>query len=128
MVRFLANEPLAASAAEELTNSVRPTGGSTEHRTLEKEIGFRYHQVYGELTYAYVVGRIDISYAVTLLVRYSSAPDRCILPSSGCANTFDVLSIGDFCTGDKHRATFYLSMTSRSCLSTQIFIRVPEVL
>jgi hypothetical protein len=70
-------EPLAASTAEELSTSVGPAEGSTEHRTLEKEIGFSYRQVLGELTYAYVVGRVDISYAVTLLARYSSTPDRC---------------------------------------------------
>jgi hypothetical protein len=54
-----------------------PAEGSTEHRTLEKEIGFSYRQVLGELTYTYVVGRVDIGYEVTLLARYSSTPDRC---------------------------------------------------
>jgi hypothetical protein len=70
-------EPLAASTAEELSTSVGPAEDSAEHRALEKEMGFGYRQVLGELTYAYVVGRVDISYAVTLLARYSSAPDRC---------------------------------------------------
>jgi hypothetical protein len=74
-------EPLAASAAEELSTSVRPAEGSTEHRTRQKEIGFSYHQLLGN-TYAYVVGRMDIIYAVTLHTCYShacysSAPDRC---------------------------------------------------
>jgi hypothetical protein len=51
---------------------------STEHRSLENEIGFSfsYSQVLGDLTYAYVVERVDISYAVTLLARYSSTPNR----------------------------------------------------
>jgi hypothetical protein len=31
-------EPLAASTTEELSTSVGPAEGSTEHRTLEKEI------------------------------------------------------------------------------------------
>jgi hypothetical protein len=44
----------------------------------------------GELTYAYVVGRVEIHYVVTLLIRYSSA----ISPSSACASTFDALSMG----------------------------------
>jgi hypothetical protein len=43
-------EPLAASTTEELFTSVGPAEGSTEHRTLEKEIGFSYRQVLGELT------------------------------------------------------------------------------
>jgi hypothetical protein len=38
-------------------------------------------QVLGELTYAYAGGRVVISYAVTLLARYSSAPDRCHYPT-----------------------------------------------
>jgi hypothetical protein len=68
---------LAASTAEDLSTSVGPAKSSTEHRPLEKKIGFSYRQVLGELAYAYVVGRVDISYAVTLLARSSSAPDRC---------------------------------------------------
>jgi hypothetical protein len=70
--------------------------------------------VLGELAYAYVVGRVDMSYAVAFLARYSSAPDRC----HNCASTFDTLSIGESYTGDKRRATFDLPVTSRSCLST----------
>jgi hypothetical protein len=71
-------EPLAASAAEELSTSVGPAEGSPDHRSLEKETGCGYRQVLGEFTHAYVVGRVDISYAVTLLAHYLSAPDRCI--------------------------------------------------
>jgi hypothetical protein len=67
-------EPLAASPDEELSTSVGPAEGSTEHPTLEKEIGFSYYQVFGELTYEYLVGRVGISYAVTLLARHSSTP------------------------------------------------------
>jgi hypothetical protein len=58
-----------------------------------------------ELTYAYVVGRVDISYAVTLLARYSSAPDRChyLALKRLCKfrrRTIDwgILSAGDFKT------------------------------
>jgi hypothetical protein len=63
-------EPLAASTAEELSTSVGRAEGSTDHRTLEKEIGFSYRQVLGELTYAYVGGGVDISYTVTLLAHH----------------------------------------------------------
>jgi hypothetical protein len=37
-------EPLAASTAEELSTLVGPAEGSTEHRTLEQEIGFSYRE------------------------------------------------------------------------------------
>jgi hypothetical protein len=58
-------EPLAASSADELFPSVGLAEDSTEHQPL-KIIGFRYCMVLGELPYAYVViGRVDISYAVT---------------------------------------------------------------
>jgi hypothetical protein len=70
-------EPLAAATADELSTSIGPAEDTAEHRAREKEIGFGYRQVLGELTHAYVVGRVDISYAVTFLARYASAPDRC---------------------------------------------------
>jgi hypothetical protein len=65
-------EALAASIDKELFTSVGPAEDSAEHRALEKEMircleNFR----------TYVVGRMDLSYAVTLLARYSSTPDRC---------------------------------------------------
>jgi hypothetical protein len=66
-------EPLAASSAKELSISIGPAEDTAEHRALEKEIGFGYRQVLGEFTYTYVVGRVDISYAVTFLARYASA-------------------------------------------------------
>lgn len=48
---------------------------SAEHRAIEKEMGFGYRQVLGELSHAsYVVGRMNIRYPVTLLARYASAP------------------------------------------------------
>jgi hypothetical protein len=63
--RFI--ELLATSTAEELFTLVGPAEDSPEHRVLEKEMGFGYRKVLRELTYAYRVGRVDISYAVTLL-------------------------------------------------------------
>jgi hypothetical protein len=99
-------EPPAASTAEELSTSVGLAEDSTEHCTLDKEIGFSYRQVAGELMYAYVVGRLDISYAVTLLE----------------------LSMGESYTGDKHRVTFSLPGTSRPCLSAKKIYPIPEVL
>jgi hypothetical protein len=53
-----------------------PLEGTSEHRALETEIGFSYRQLLGELVYAYVVCRLDIAYAITLLSRFSSAPAR----------------------------------------------------
>jgi hypothetical protein len=101
-------EVLAASTAEELSTSVGLAEDSTDHCTLEKERGFTYRQVAGELTYAYVVGSLGISYAVTPLLE---------------------LSIGESYTGDKHRVTFYLPMTSRPCLSTtNIYLSSPSSL
>jgi hypothetical protein len=112
-------EPLAASTAEALSTSVGSAEGSAEHRTLKKKVGFNYRQVLGELTYAYVVGRVDISHAVALLARYSSAPYRChYLALKACTGTFDALSFREYYTGDKHCVTFYLPVTARSCLST----------
>jgi hypothetical protein len=41
---------LAVSIVEELSTSVVPAEDSTEHRALEKEIGFSYRYVLGEPT------------------------------------------------------------------------------
>jgi hypothetical protein len=53
-----------------------PTEGTSEHRQLEKDVGFSYRQVLGELIHAYVICRLDIGFAVTSLSRFSQAPAR----------------------------------------------------
>jgi hypothetical protein len=53
-----------------------PAKHSAPHCTLEKEVGFSYRQVLGELIYAYVVGRLDIGYAITFLALFSLCPTR----------------------------------------------------
>lgn len=53
-----------------------PKEGSTEHQDLQESMGFSYRQLLGELTYAYVICRPDIGYAVTMLSRFSTAPHR----------------------------------------------------
>jgi hypothetical protein len=53
-----------------------PPEGTVEHRHLEQDVGYSFCQVLGELTYAYVLCRPDIGYAVTLLSRYSTVPHR----------------------------------------------------
>ena len=53
-----------------------PTEDTPDHEALEKEVGFSYRQVLGELIYAYVVVRIDIGFAVALLSRFACAPAR----------------------------------------------------
>ena len=53
-----------------------PPEGTVEHAQLCSEVGYSYRQVLGELTYAYVLCRPDIGYAVTLLSRFSTAPHK----------------------------------------------------
>ena len=67
-------ESSGASTAEELLTS---SGQLNQRRLpiLPIKMGFGCRQVLGELTYAFAVGRVDISYAITLVARYSSAPD-----------------------------------------------------
>ena len=48
--------------------------GSPAHQALEDKFGFSYRTLLGELMYAYVTARPDISYAVTTLSKFSSAP------------------------------------------------------
>jgi hypothetical protein len=53
-----------------------PAEGTIDHKRLEQSIGYSFRQILGELTYAYVLCRPDIGYAVTLLSRFSTAPHR----------------------------------------------------
>jgi hypothetical protein len=48
----------------------------TEIKAIEKEMGFGYRQAIGELIYALVTCRPDISYAVIKLSQYSTRPCR----------------------------------------------------
>ena len=59
----------------EIQRSIGPEEQTDAHRRLEKEMGFNYHSVLGELVYAYVMGQLDIGYAVTQLAKYSQHPD-----------------------------------------------------
>jgi ribonuclease HI len=51
-----------------------PLDGTPEHCNLEETHKFSYRQLLGEALYAFVVGRLDIGYAVTLLARMAAAP------------------------------------------------------
>jgi hypothetical protein len=51
-----------------------PAENTPEATNLQKQAGFSYRQVLGELVYTYVLSRPDIGYAVTLLSRFSAAP------------------------------------------------------
>jgi hypothetical protein len=51
-----------------------PVEHTAPHHALEKEVGFSYQQVLGELVYTYVVGCLDIGYAITFLAHFSLSP------------------------------------------------------
>jgi hypothetical protein len=57
--------PDAATALMQV--AAGPAEGTSEHRELETSVGFGYRQVLGKLVYAYVVCRLDIGFAITLL-------------------------------------------------------------
>ena len=66
--------PLAPDFSKTLVSLIGPPEGTAEHFKLEKQVGYSYRQVLGELIYAYTVCRVDIGYAATLLSRFSHAP------------------------------------------------------
>ena len=45
-----------------------------EHQALEEKYGFGYRNLLGELMYAYVTSRPDLSYSVTTLSKFSTCP------------------------------------------------------
>jgi hypothetical protein len=68
--------PLFADTATALLLSVGPSEDSAKHSNLERDVGFGYHQVLGELIYAYVVCHLD------RICNYSSGPFRSSSKSS----------------------------------------------
>ena len=53
-----------------------PLENTKEHHELQHRMGFSYRQLLGELMYAYVICRLDISYAITFLARFSNHPNE----------------------------------------------------
>jgi hypothetical protein len=66
--------PLSPDAMTTLAVLSGPDETSPDHLALERQLGFSYRQVLGELTYAYVICRLDIGFAVTFLARFALAP------------------------------------------------------
>jgi hypothetical protein len=66
--------PLSPSLISSLGTTKGPLEGTPEYQTVAAAAGFSYRQILGELIYAYVVGRLDIGYAVTFLARSSQCP------------------------------------------------------
>ena len=61
---------------QELENTLGPEN-KIDQRKLEKQMGFSYRAAIGELIYAMVVCRPDISFAVTKLSQYSNRSSAC---------------------------------------------------
>jgi hypothetical protein len=68
--------PLSPDAVPVLSALEGPPEGTPEHAAVQREAGFSYRQVLGELIYAYVICRLDIGYAVTFLSRFAAAPNK----------------------------------------------------
>jgi len=68
--------PISSEVIDRLQQLKGTIEGTLEHKEIEKEVGFGYRQVLGELIYAYIVCRIDIGYAVVFLSRFSTAPAK----------------------------------------------------
>jgi hypothetical protein len=66
--------PLSPDLAQQLQVLTGPPEHSPEHQAIEKEAGFSYRQVLGEIMYAYVICLVDIGFAATMLARFSQAP------------------------------------------------------
>ena len=68
--------PMLPDNTKSLMTVVGPAEGTREAKDLESQVGYSYRQLLGELMYAYVVCRLDIGHAVTMLSRFSTAPAR----------------------------------------------------
>jgi len=68
--------PISPEIIDKLQQLKGSTEGTAEHKQIEKDVGFGYHQVLGELIYAYIMCHVDIGYAVVFLSRFSTAPAK----------------------------------------------------
>ena len=66
--------PLAPDCIKTMYSDDGPKEGTVEHTVLEKQQGFGYRTLLGEMMYAYVTCRLDIGYAITTLSKFSTAP------------------------------------------------------
>jgi hypothetical protein len=66
--------PLTPDLAQQLQAITGPPEHSPAHKALEQQAGFSYRQVLGEVMYAYVICRVDIGFAASMLARFSQAP------------------------------------------------------
>ena len=64
------------SKIKEIDTTTGPTDPE-EHKKLEKEMGFKYRACTGELIFAMVTCRPDISFAVLKLTQYNHCPAKC---------------------------------------------------
>ena len=53
-----------------------PKEGSPEHAALARDVGYGYRNLLGEVLYSFVLCRLDISFAVTTLAKFSINPAR----------------------------------------------------
>ena len=58
-------EPMTLASLVEMYNSEGPKEGTPEHASLEKQMGFGYRSLLGELLYAYVICQPDIGYSLS---------------------------------------------------------------
>ena len=63
--------PLPVDSVETILKETGPSEGTKKHGELKEKVGFGYRTLSGELMYAYVVCRMDISFAITLLAHFS---------------------------------------------------------
>jgi hypothetical protein len=68
--------PMSSDNAAQLLTNKGHMEGTAKHRKLEEAMCFSYCQVLGELIYAYVICRLDIGFAVTLLARFAQFPAK----------------------------------------------------
>ena len=69
--------PLSDLMAKDIIESGKgPLAKTPEAKELESQMGFPYRMLLGELIFAFVVVRLDIGYAMSLLSRYAEYPAK----------------------------------------------------
>ena len=66
--------PLPTNCIKQMFAEEGPLENTTDFMILEKKKRFNYRTIFGEIMYVYITCCPDISYAVTTLSKFSSAP------------------------------------------------------
>ena len=66
--------PMPSDCIKKMYSEMGYKEGTAQHKVLEDKAGFAYCTLLGDIMYAYMTCQLDVGYAVTTLLKFSSTP------------------------------------------------------